>query len=175
MLEWVMKPVFFILVAVVFAVVLLAVLLETDRKDTGGPVIETNVEAVLEGVSVVASRDGKVLWKLRTDHAVMPSGGSIARLGKVDMDIPEEGLAVKANSGVYDLASSDLRLAGGVVADTGQLVLHSDSAMLNASTGEVTSGDDVLVEGRGFSVKGRGFWARGKELRIIEEVEAQVE
>ncbi len=175
MLKWVMKPVFLILATVVFATVILAALLETDRTDTGGPVIETNVEAVLEGVGVVVSRDGKVLWKLRTDRAVMPSGGSIARLGKVDMDIPSEGLIVKANSGVYDLASSDLRLAGGVVADTGQLVLISETAMLNASTGEVTSGDDVLVEGRGFTVRGRGFWARGKELRILDEVEAQVE
>jgi len=175
MLKWVMKPVYFILAAVVFAVVLLAVLLETDRTDTGGPVIEANVEAVLEGVNVVASREGKVLWKLRTDHAVMPSGDAIAMLGEVDMEIPSEGLVVKANSGVYDLASSDLRLGGGVVADTGQLVLRSETAMLNASTGEVTSDDDVFVKGRSFTVKGRGFWAKGKEVRVIEKVEAQVE
>lgn len=170
-----MKPVFLILATLVFAVFLLAVFMETDRTETGGPVIEADVEAVLEGVSVVASRDGKVLWNLRTDHAVMPSGDSIARLGKVDMDIPSENLVIKANSGVYDLESSDLRLAGGVVADTGQMVLHSDTAIFQASTGEVTSQDDVLVEGRGFTVTGRGFWAKGKEVRIIEEVEAQVE
>ncbi len=175
MLIWVMKPVFLILAAVIFAVVLLAALPGTDRTDTDEPVIEANVEAVLEGVSVVASRDGKVLWKLRTDHAVMPSGGLIARLGKVDVEIPSEGLVVKANSGVYDLASSDLRLGNGVEADTGQMVLFSETAILNASTGVVTSSDDVLVKARGFTVKGRGFWARGKEVRIIEQVEAQVE
>ncbi len=170
-----MKPVFIVLAAVVFAVLVLAVAFSTDQADTGGPSIEANVEAVMEGVSVVASRDGKVLWKLRTDHAVMPSGGSMARLGTVDMEVPAEGLVIKANSGVYDMASRDLRLAGGVVADTGQLVLHSESAIFNASTGEVVSNDDVLVEGSGFTVKGRGFWARGKEVRIIEKVEAQVE
>ncbi len=170
-----MKPVFIILVAVVFAVFALTAVFSTDRADTVGPSIEANVEAVMEGVRVVVTRDGKVLWTLRTDRAVMPSGGSVARLRSVDMDVPAEGLVIKANSGVYDLASSDLRLAGGVVADTGQLVLRSESAILNASTGEVVSNDDVLVEGRGFTVKGRGFWAKNKVVKIIEKVEAQVE
>lgn len=170
-----MKPALLLLAALVFVAVLFAASSDRDRGAPGQIAIEANIDGVLDGVTVVASREGEVLWWLETDRAVMPSGGTVANLGKVALMVPREGLFVKSGSGVYDFVSNDLKLTNGVEADTGRMVLHSRHARLDSATGEVVSDADVLVEGKGFTVKGRGFWAKGNELKILGSVEAEFE
>ncbi len=170
-----MKPGFLFLAALVLVAVLFAASGDQDRGAPGEIAIEANIDAVLDGVTVVASREGEMLWRLVTDRAVMPSGGTVANLGKVALTVPREGLFVKSGSGVYDLASNDLKFTNAVVADTGRMVLYSEYARLDSATGEVVSDADVLVEGVGFTVKGRGFWAKGNEVKILGSVEAEVE
>ena len=170
-----MKPVFFFLAALVLLVVLSSVSGQRGKGMLGVTAFEPDLDAALEGVKVVATKDGEVLWRLSTEQATMPSSGSVANLGKVDLEVPREGLIIKSGSGVYDLDNNDLMLTDGITADTGQMLLRSDHASLDAKTGEVVSDADVVVVGNGFVVRGHGFWAKGREVKVISSVVASIE
>jgi LPS export ABC transporter protein LptC len=170
-----MKRISIILTALILVFVLWSLTDTPDRKQQARASIGADIDAVMEGVTVVASRDGKVLWRLSTERAVMPSGAGVAMLGSIDLSIPAETLKVRSGSGVYDFKTSDLDLNDNVIADNGQFVLYADYARFEAKTGEVTSDSRVRVDGNGFDLIGRGFRAKGSNIEILNKVEALVD
>jgi LPS export ABC transporter protein LptC len=163
-----------LLAGAVLIVILLVFSGGSGLQETRSPVAGGGSETVVEGVRVVATESGRILWRLNTGRAVVPDKGDVARLGPVEVDVPSEDLRVRAGSGQYHLESNDLELSDGVQAYSGGLTLVTKEARLYSGSGEVVSDSPVVVDGEGFTVRGRGLRADGHEVRILGDVSAEV-
>ena len=143
-----------------------------DGNQKSGQEVRTG--AVLEGVSVTSTNSGRKLWTLETGRAVMSVDMDVANLGPLVVTIPSEDMTVEAGAGVYDVAGGDLSLFEGVRAVSGTFTMEMPQAMIKADDGTVSSESEVKVTGSSFVLEGRGLIARGDEVRILEDVSAQI-
>ena len=130
----------------------------------------------MEDVSVVNRKNGRRQWSLNTKKATFPGNGDTARMQGVTLIIPEEGMTVRADSGLYNMQNGDLLLTGNVTARTADYSIRSGS--INIQSGQ--AGEDVLsteekvvVESRGFRIEGLGLVAKPQhKVRLLRDVRA---
>lgn len=127
----------------------------------------------MEDVTVVNRDSGKHRWTLNAEKVQIPPDGKSSRLSSVTIDLPEHGMQVESDSGLYDLGNSNLTLTGNIRARTDDYLIRTDSMHLESSTGELSSPGLVVLEGRNFSIQGEGFTANSdKKVTFKNNVKA---
>jgi len=127
----------------------------------------------LEDVEVVSKEAGEVQWKLLAVWTTISDDGNVASMKGVTVDLPSQGMVVKAGSGSYDLRSSDLTLSGGVKAGNRDFEMFTEKLELLSERGELVTEDPVTVQGSGFEVTGRGLRAYGEKFWLLSDVRAE--
>jgi len=161
-----------LLAAAIVVAVLAPLLWLPDSHDRGNGVVAP-FGTIMNDVTVVSRQDGRVLWSLKTDMANIPEGGSEAFLNDVTVDMPNEGLTVTAEEGLYGLSDGALSLRGGVRAETTQYAITTGSVNLDSESGAITSEDQVVMEGKRYKVQGRGLRALGGKVWLLNDVKAE--
>ena len=164
------------------AVLLLAsvlVLSKQAMRPHEGNTVSVPTESFMEDVSVVNRKNSRRQWSLNTKKATFPGNGDLARMQGVTLIIPEEGMTVRADSGLYNMQNGDLLLTGNVTARTADYSIRSGS--INIQSGQAgQTGEDVLsteekvvVESRGFRIEGLGLVAKPQhKVRLLRDVRA---
>jgi len=130
-------------------------------------------ESRLEDVRVVNKRSGEPQWTLLTKRAVLAEDGGAARMEDVTVEIPDEGMTVTADSGVYDVDNRDLSLAGNIRAVTSGYTITTSSMSLSSAKGELATDDRVVLEGDGFRIEGDGLrTGEQRTVRLRKNVKA---
>ncbi len=127
----------------------------------------------MEDVIVVNRDSGKHRWTLNAEKVQIPPDGKSSRLNFVTIDLPEHGMKVESDSGLYDLGNRNLTLTGNIKARTDDYLIRTDSIHLESSTGELSTPDLVVLEGRNFTIQGEGFKANSdKKVTFKNNVKA---
>jgi LPS export ABC transporter protein LptC len=142
-----------------------------DKKGDSSP--DAMAGSFMEDVTVVNKGAGKHRWTLNAEEVQIPSSGKSSRMNFVTIDLPEHGMQVESDSGLYDLGNRNLTLTGNIEAKTDDYLIRTDSMHLDPRTGELSTPDLVVLEGRNFSIQGEGFKANSdKKVTFKNNVKA---
>jgi len=126
--------------------------------------------SIMDGVRVVSTTEGERQWLLSSRRIEIT--GVNASLNGVEAQVVGLDMQVSAPSGVYDMDSGELGLAGGVKMTGNDFIVNTASLSLAPGTGELSSGGDVVIDGNGFRITGSGLVAMGLEIRLLRDVKA---
>lgn len=163
-----MKRVFAIFALSACAFVLVMVLRKDDVPRRVGA-----SASYMEDVKVVSREDGEPRWALSSEKAFITEDGETARMQRVTVVIPAQGMTVTADAGTYEMAGRRLDLEGNITATADDYTISTGHADVQSPGGEISAEGPVAIRGRKFSIAGKGLLARGEEIRILEDVRAE--
>ncbi|MFA5353670.1 MAG: LPS export ABC transporter periplasmic protein LptC [Thermodesulfovibrionales bacterium] len=138
-----------------------------------GPLTRVTVGAYpfMEDVSIKQRKEGAVSFVVNARKAVFISNSNV-RLTDLTMLLPDKGLTLRSNSGVYNIKDKSLRVEGAIRASTDTYRIDASSVLWDASTKELTSSEKVTIEGEKFSVQGTGLEATSEKAKLSGNVKA---
>jgi LPS export ABC transporter protein LptC len=154
-----------LLLALVLAIVVPAFFLMRVRERAGN---EDIPESFMEDVRVVNMKSGARQWTLEARKALIPSDGKPSRLSEVSIELPEQGMRVSSDAGLYDFKTRDLELSGNIRAITEDFTILADSVRVESDSGELSSPDKVTIESASFKIEGEGFVATGDRKVVFK-------
>lgn len=122
----------------------------------------------MEQVRVLNREAGRHRWTLLAQQVLIASDGKLSRLNDVSIDLPEHGMKVSSDAGVYDLDSRDLTLEGNIVAWTEDYTISTKSIHIETASGNISSPDKVVLEGEMFRIEGEGFDAASDRVITLK-------
>jgi LPS export ABC transporter protein LptC len=170
MIEFFMKKVLLIGLSVLFFGILF-LMLETG-KDMNGE-FKIAMGSFIEDITITQKKNGLTVWTLWADKANFSEDESRAELSDINIVLPDNGLLLYADSGVYNLSDRSFTTDSIVKAEGKDYKITTDSINYEISSGKIETAGRVIVEGRGFRVEGRGMKSdSAEEVTILNDVKA---
>jgi LPS export ABC transporter protein LptC len=141
-------------------------------NEGGGKPGPLALSSYMEDVNIVNKKTGRKQWSLKAERVDLAEDNSIARMREVAIDLPQEGMRVKAASGVFNVDTGDLSLSGNVEARTEDFVISTDHVGLDSEKEEVLTDGKVVMEGKRYKVEGYGMRAFDEKVWLGRDVEA---
>ncbi len=149
----------------------LALILLTDSKEAE-KISLSRGNSYIEGLKIASKKDGKEVWVLNAKRADIVESENRAKLTDIVMEVKHNGLIVKSDNGVYDIANKSLVLKSSITAETNDYTIITDTVEWTRN-GEIKTGSDVRILSKKFSVEGEGMCAdSGQKVRILKNVKA---
>lgn len=123
----------------------------------------------MEDVRVVNRKSGAHQWTLNALEVLIPTGGEPSRLSDVSVELPEQGMRVVSDSGLYDFQTRNLVLLGNIRARTDDYIIKMDSIYVESEKGELSSPDKVIIESETFRIEGQGFVANSNRKVVFNK------
>ena len=134
--------------------------------------------AMLENVRVLSSQGGELSWTLNTRAVHMLDNASVAALVGVKAYIVNQSLDISADKGLYDLNSAGLTLLGNVVTTSEGMSMKTERLVMKGSdkgATQVASEGKVNIVGKGFKVQAEDMKIIGDEVRLKDNVRAEIQ
>lgn len=129
----------------------------------------------LEDIRVLNIQDNKVAYSLTARRAQLAQNGREAALADVSMQVPEQGVLMRAPAGNFDFESGELHLTGNITTEMKGYDVLTNSIQIR-SGGKISTGQKVIVKGKGMEIEGQGLEAgEEKTLRLKSNVKAKFE
>lgn len=123
-------------------------------------------DAVIQGVRMTETREGKRLWEVEADKGDVfeDRGVAVLRRGarpvRIVVHNNGETLVSFSEKAVVDLRTKDVELSGHVRSESSKGVkIFTDRLMWSAETRRVSTESSVVIEKHGFQIKGTGMVA----------------
>lgn len=146
---------------IILAFVASSAILLTGREPNEAEALSNSF---MEDVKVLNMESGKHRWTLNAQKVLIPPGGEPSRLIAVSIDLPEHGVRVDSESGLFDIETRNLTLSGNIVARTEDYTINTDSIHIKTGSGDLSSPDKVVLEGQHFRIEGEGFEANSNKI-----------
>jgi LPS export ABC transporter protein LptC len=130
------------------------------------------LESFLENVEVVNKKAGEHQWSLLAKKVTISEDENIAKMHTVTVNLPRQGMTVKADSGSYNIDSKDLTLTGNIKAETDGYVVRTEQITLQSDKDELSAEDRVIIKGKRFRIEGTGLKVIQQKVRILSNVNA---
>ncbi len=140
-------------------------------KDTT-PKLRLADRSQLEDVTITQKRDGILKWTLDAKKAVFQSDREV-RLSDMRVQLPDKGLVLTAESGIYDMESRDFTIEGTVKASTDKFDIVSGALRWDADRSELHTGEQVTIVGKNFVVQGEDLVATTDRATLRKNVRVQ--
>jgi LPS export ABC transporter protein LptC len=146
-------------------------LIRKTGNETEG--IRPAIGSYMEDVRVVNTKGGRHVWSIFSRRADIAEGQSAIRLSGVSVILPDDGLTLNADSGIYDTESNGLSLKENIRAAIKGYVVKAESLKVNPGDGGLRAEGEVTIEGKGIKIKGIGIDASGREnIKLLKDVRA---
>lgn len=126
--------------------------------------------STIEGLRILNREGGSLLWSFNSKRAVLSEDGGSAQLEDVSVLLHSRDIRVESEQGFYEMKSRDLKLSGGVKAESAGYVFKTDTLQLLKGTAIFTD-DKVMVEGKDAVIEGKGLRAK-QNVWVIRDVKA---
>lgn len=170
MIEFFMKRVLLIGLSIMFFGILF-LMLGTGRDMNGE--FKIGEGSFIEDITITQKKNGLTVWTLSASRANFSEDESKAELSEINILLPDNGVVLYADSGLYNLSESSFTTKSVVKAETKDYKITTDSVNYDISSGKINTDGRVVVEGRGFKVEGSGMKSESaQEVKILRDVKA---
>lgn len=170
MIEFFMKTVLLIGLSVLFFGILFLML--GTGKDMNGD-FKISMGSFIEDITITQKKNGLPVWTLSAGKANFSEDESQAQLSNVNIVLPENGVVLYADRGVYNLSDRSFTTDSVVKAEAKDYTITTDSLNYDISSGKIKTDGRIVVEGKGFRVEGMGMKSdSAQEVKILRDVKA---
>lgn len=168
-----MKKFVLIFIALVFMVVLFAILGYMDKES------QIKVRVSMEGsffkdAEFIQKKDGQVKLQLSSREAFMSDDGKLMEMKYLTMFFPEKEFTVKSQKGFYYTESGDLLLTEGIEGFSKDYKVYGTEAYWNAKDKTLYSEKPLKIVSNRFSIEGSSGKASADLIELKKGVVAIV-
>ena len=121
----------------------------------------------------VAIKDGRTIWEVRASDAQYYSAEGISHLNKASLTLYQKDnstIALKADAAKLHMSDSGLsraELLGNVVVNwANAMQIHTESALYELDSSQISAPEWVKIDGDGYIVEGEGLYAQIDAQRV---------
>jgi lipopolysaccharide assembly outer membrane protein LptD (OstA) len=111
----------------------------------------------IEGVRILQKKDGSTAWDLTAGTAVFTTEGDAAQLQDVRVKVPENGVVLYTDEGVYDFTEKTFTTGSSVKAQGRDYRLTADTMEFDISSGNLSASGDIVLDGQAFDIEGKAL------------------
>jgi LPS export ABC transporter protein LptC len=168
-LEFYMRKMLFLLAVIG----LLAITFYYSQDSDFRPKYQLSDNSYMENVNIVQKKAGETRIIVNAEKAIFETDTDV-KLLVLDLNFPEKGLTLTADTGYYNTKTRDVVIEGDIKAKTKGYDIVTSKVHWDAAKSELISDDKVVIEGKGgdFYMEGDILTAQGDKATLRKNVKA---